>query len=45
MEVVLERAPDALLLVRGGKTTLKVLQDRPGWSSSDGDQSASRLLR
>jgi iron complex transport system substrate-binding protein len=33
MEVVLERAPDALLLVRGGKTTLKVLQDRPGWSS------------
>jgi iron complex transport system substrate-binding protein len=33
MEVVLERAPDALLLVRGGKTTLKVLQDRPGWST------------
>jgi iron complex transport system substrate-binding protein len=33
MEIVLERAPDALLLVRGGKTTLKVLQDRPGWSS------------
>jgi ABC-type Fe3+-hydroxamate transport system substrate-binding protein len=33
MEVVLERAPDALLLVRGGKTTLKILQDRPGWSS------------
>ena len=33
MEVVLERLPDALLLVRGGKTTLKVLQYRPGWSS------------
>jgi ABC-type Fe3+-hydroxamate transport system substrate-binding protein len=33
MEVVLERAPDALLLVRGGKMTLPVLQDRPGWSS------------
>jgi iron complex transport system substrate-binding protein len=33
MEVVLERAPDALLLVRGGKTTLEVLQNRPGWSS------------
>jgi iron complex transport system substrate-binding protein len=33
MEVVLERTPDALLLVRGGKTTLQVLQDRPGWSS------------
>jgi len=33
MEVVLERAPDALLLVRGGKTTLQVLQDRPGWNN------------
>lgn len=33
MEVVLERAPDALVLVRGGKTTLQVLEDRPGWSS------------
>jgi iron complex transport system substrate-binding protein len=32
MEVVLERAPEALLLVRGGKTTLQVLQNRPGWS-------------
>lgn len=33
MEVVLERAPDALLLVRGGKTTLQVLENRPGWGS------------
>ena len=33
MEVVLERAPDALLMVRGGKMTLPVLQDRPGWNS------------
>jgi ABC-type Fe3+-hydroxamate transport system substrate-binding protein len=33
MEVVLERAPDALLLVRGGKTTLQVLEGRPGWSN------------
>jgi iron complex transport system substrate-binding protein len=33
MEVALERAPDALLLIRGGKTTLKVLESRPGWSS------------
>jgi iron complex transport system substrate-binding protein len=33
MEVVLARAPEALLLVRGGKTTLEVLQSRPGWSS------------
>jgi ABC-type Fe3+-hydroxamate transport system substrate-binding protein len=33
LEIVLERAPDALLLVRGGKTTLALLQSRPGWSS------------
>ena len=33
LEVVLERAPDALLLVRGGKTTLQVLENRPGWGS------------
>jgi ABC-type Fe3+-hydroxamate transport system substrate-binding protein len=33
LEVVLERAPDALLLVRGGKTTLQVLENRPGWNS------------
>jgi iron complex transport system substrate-binding protein len=33
MEVVLERSPDALLLVRSGKMTLQVLQDRPGWNS------------
>jgi iron complex transport system substrate-binding protein len=35
MEVVLERAPDALLLVRGGKMSLPVLLDRPGWSSME----------
>jgi iron complex transport system substrate-binding protein len=33
MEILLARAPEALVLVRGGKTTLKVLQDRPGWNS------------
>jgi ABC-type Fe3+-hydroxamate transport system substrate-binding protein len=33
LEVVLSRAPDALLLVRGGKTTLEVLESRPGWSN------------
>ncbi len=33
MEAVLERAPDALLLIRGGKTTLELLASRPGWSS------------
>jgi iron complex transport system substrate-binding protein len=33
LEVVLERSPDALLLVRGGKTTIQVLENRPGWNS------------
>ncbi len=33
MEALLVRAPNALLLVRGGKTTLDVLKNRPGWSS------------
>jgi iron complex transport system substrate-binding protein len=33
MEVVLARAPEALLLVRGGKTTMEVLESHPGWSS------------
>lgn len=33
MEAVLQRAPEALLLVRGGKTTLAVLKDRPGWNT------------
>ncbi len=33
LEIVIERAPDALVLVRGGKTTLAVLQSRPGWNS------------
>jgi ABC-type Fe3+-hydroxamate transport system substrate-binding protein len=33
MEVVLARAPQVLLLVRDGKITLHVLQDRPGWST------------
>jgi iron complex transport system substrate-binding protein len=33
LEVVLSRTPDALLLVRGGKTTMEVLESRPGWNS------------
>jgi ABC-type Fe3+-hydroxamate transport system substrate-binding protein len=33
LEVVLLRAPDSLLLVRGGKITMQVLESRPGWSS------------
>jgi ABC-type Fe3+-hydroxamate transport system substrate-binding protein len=33
MEAVIVRAPEALLLVRGGKTTLEALQHRPGWAA------------
>jgi ABC-type Fe3+-hydroxamate transport system substrate-binding protein len=33
MEVVLERAPEALIIVRGGKAPLQVLASRPGWGS------------
>jgi iron complex transport system substrate-binding protein len=33
MEAVMQRAPEALLLVRGGKVSLDVLKDRPGWSA------------
>ena len=33
MEAVLERAPQALLLVRGGRVSLDVLENRPGWSA------------
>jgi iron complex transport system substrate-binding protein len=33
LEVVLERAPEALVLERDGKTTLALLESRPGWSS------------
>jgi iron complex transport system substrate-binding protein len=32
LEIVLERAPETLLLVKGGKVTLDVLAVRPGWS-------------
>jgi iron complex transport system substrate-binding protein len=42
MEIVLARAPEALLLVRGGKTTLELLRSRPGWSSVPAVQ-ASRV--
>lgn len=32
MEVVVARAPSALLMMRGGRTTIELLRDRPGWS-------------
>jgi ABC-type Fe3+-hydroxamate transport system substrate-binding protein len=33
MEAVIARAPDALLLIRGGKISIGMLQNRPGWRS------------
>jgi ABC-type Fe3+-hydroxamate transport system substrate-binding protein len=33
METVIARAPDALLLIRGGKLSFDMLQKQPGWSS------------
>lgn len=33
LEAVVARAPDALLLFRGGKVTVDTLRPRPGWSS------------
>jgi iron complex transport system substrate-binding protein len=33
LEAVITRAPDALLLIRGGKIDVSVLRNRPGWSS------------
>jgi iron complex transport system substrate-binding protein len=32
MEAVVARAPHALLMLRGGHTTLESLKDRPGWN-------------
>jgi iron complex transport system substrate-binding protein len=33
METVVTRAPEALVLIRGGKISIGMLQKRPGWSS------------
>jgi iron complex transport system substrate-binding protein len=33
LEAVIARAPEALLLIRGGKVSLETLRKRPGWSS------------
>ena len=33
LEAVIARAPEALLLIRGGKVTIDELQNRPGWNS------------
>ncbi len=33
LEAVIARAPDALLLIRGGKVSVDTLRHRPGWSS------------
>ena len=31
LEAVVARAPEALLMLRGGSTTLDALEKRPGW--------------
>jgi iron complex transport system substrate-binding protein len=33
LEAVIVRAPDALVLIRGGKITMDALRNRPGWSN------------
>jgi iron complex transport system substrate-binding protein len=33
MEAVVAREPEALLLVRGGRITIGILKDRPGWNT------------
>jgi iron complex transport system substrate-binding protein len=33
IEAIVERAPEALLLMRGGRISLSLLQERPGWKS------------
>jgi ABC-type Fe3+-hydroxamate transport system substrate-binding protein len=33
LEAVITRAPDALLLIRGGKIDIHMLEKRPGWST------------
>jgi iron complex transport system substrate-binding protein len=33
METLIARAPDALLLVRGGKVNIEALRNRPGWGN------------
>jgi ABC-type Fe3+-hydroxamate transport system substrate-binding protein len=33
LETIIARAPDALVLFRGGKVSIETLQNRPGWSS------------
>jgi ABC-type Fe3+-hydroxamate transport system substrate-binding protein len=39
LEAVISRAPEALLLIRGGKIDFSMLQKRPGWSSLPAVQS------
>ncbi len=33
MESLIARAPEALVLIRGGKITIDMLKNRPGWST------------
>lgn len=40
IEAIVARSPEAIVLVRGGKMSLNVLKDRPGWRSMPAIQSA-----
>jgi iron complex transport system substrate-binding protein len=39
METVVTRAPEALVLIRGGKLSMEMLRNRPGWNSLPAIQS------
>ena len=40
LESLVTRSPDALVLIRGGKITVEMLKDRPGWSTLPAVQAA-----
>ena len=40
LESLVTRSPDALVLIRGGKITVDMLKDRPGWSTLPAIQAA-----
>ena len=45
LETVITRAPDSLLLIRGGKIDIRMLEKRPGWSTLPAIQTGKDLLR
>jgi len=45
MEAVIARAPQALLMMRGGTITAEILRTRPGWDALPARSSACKTLR